>query len=518
MIIHLNENSFNKLFLTEGISDTTYHYCSFDSLYNILKDGKIKLTMSSNNSDAYHKTNLFYLSTQRSKSVRFGYARNSRNECRIELDGYKLKADGYEGMPIDYWGGSMGKQSDIGLNSPRLNIQYGKDLSNVDRESILKAQGETRNFEYEDRIFSSTPSLELKYVKRVDCLIQNIAPIYKAILSFANRDGVSVFFYNNEKDFILQTENTLNQEIIMSDGKFEEEPEQEGRAEYKERHLIDIIATLCGMLYYFDAFNDELLGNKTISVLKKFGLERFYEPVIKLLPKKKMWADGSCDSMSSDIRRLNTNRFLKSDLSDNVMLLAQYVLRVYGVNNFNALRMYFDKNKNGKKKEDNITQDSVKCVAYSYDWDGRSVYITLGNKKFWEWFDKDQFYNDISRQLDDDEWNQQYGETPVITHKSKSNESFKKYLQHLMYNDNLSLYDGSVILNKIYNGDWEKILEVFGKTVRPIEITKENFFDYERRFDSSEGYKVENMLFRNFEDSWNWRDSWNQRKQKVSQS
>ena len=87
-----------------------------------------------------------------------------------------------------------------------------------------------------------------------------------------------------------------------------------------------------------------------------------------------------------------------------------------------------------------------------------------------------------------------------------------------MYNDNLSLYDGSVILNKIYNGDWGKILEVFGRAVKPIEITKENFFEYERKFDGSEGFKVENMLFRNSEESWNWRDSWNQRKQKVSQS
>ena len=132
MIIHLTESIFHKLFLTEGFSDTTYHYCSIDSLYGMLKDGDIKLTMSSNRSDAYHKTKLFYLSTQRSKSVRFGYARNSGSECRVELDGYQLKADGYEGMPLDYWGASMGKQSDIGLNSPRVGIQYGNRLSSED--------------------------------------------------------------------------------------------------------------------------------------------------------------------------------------------------------------------------------------------------------------------------------------------------------------------------------------------------------------------------------------------------
>jgi hypothetical protein len=520
MIIHLNENSFNKLFLTEGISDTTYHYCSIDSLYGMLKDGDIKLTMSSNRSDAYHKTKLFYLSTQRSKSVRFGYARNSSSECRVELDGYQLKADGYEGMPLDYWGASMGKQSDIGLNSPRLGIQYGNRLPSIDREEILKAQGEARNFEFEDRIFSETPSLSLKYVNRVDCLVKNIAPIDKAILNLAKDDGVSVFYYNNERDFVLQTENTINQEILMSEGEFEEEPEQMGRPEYKERCAVDVIATLCGMLCYFDKFDENVLGQKTMTALNKFGLEKYYEPVIKLLPKKKMWADGSCESMASEIRKLNTDRFKKTELSNNIMLLAQYVLRIYGVNNFSSLRRYFDENKNGKKKEDNVTQDVVGCVmiSYSYNWDNDDWDVYQGDVSFWKWFDKYQFYDEISRQVDDDEWNQQYGETPVITHRSKDNESFKKYIQHIVHNDKLSLYDGSVILSKIYNGNWEKMGEAFGRIVKPIEITKENYFEYENKLNFSARIEVEDKLFRNSEELWKWRDSWNQRKQKVSQS
>jgi hypothetical protein len=252
-------------------------------------------------------------------------------------------------MPLDYWGASMGKQSDIGLNSPRLGIQYGNRLSSVNREDILKAQGKASNFEFEDRIFSDTPSLPLKYIKRVDCLVKNITPIDKAILNLAKDDGVSVFYYNNERDFVLQTENTINQEILMSEGEFEEEPEQIGRPEYKERCAIDAIATLCGMLCYFDKFDENVLGQKTMTALNKFGLEKYYEPVMKKLPNKKMWADGSCESMASEVRKLNTDRFKKTELSDNIMLLAQYVLRVYGVNNFSSLRMYFDENRNGKK-------------------------------------------------------------------------------------------------------------------------------------------------------------------------
>ena len=347
----------------------------------------------------------------------------------------------------------------------------------------------------------------IKYIKRIDCLVNKITLVDKAILNLAKDNGVSVFFYNNERDFILQTENVINKEILMSDGEFEEEPEQIGRPEYKERHAINIIATLCGMLCYFDHFDNNVLGQKVMNALSKFGLEKYYEPVFEKLPNKKMWADGSCESIANEVRKLNTDEFKKTVLSNNIMLLAQYVLRSYGVNNFSSLRRYFDENKNGKKKEDNITQDVVECVmvSYNYNWNNDDWDLYEGNVSFWQWFDKRQFYDEISRQIDDDEWNQQYGEIPVIVHKSKNNESFKKYIQHITHNDNLSLYDGSVILSKIYNGNWEKMGEAFGRIVKPIEITKDNFFDYENKINFSDRFDVENKLFRNFEDSWSYK-------------
>ena len=310
--------------ITEGMTDVTYHYCSFDSLYNILKDGDIKLTMSSNAADSYHKTKMFYLSTQRSKSTKLGYARNSKNECRIELDGYQLKADGYEAMPVDYWGASMGKQSDIGLGSSRMKIQFGERTPETqkDKEDILKSQGTSSNFEFEDRIFSDKPFMPLKYIKRIDCFTPNASsPSYmtisKSILKLAEEKNVGVFFYSNEKDFILQTNNTINGSIMTSEGQYtEEEPVKSD--EYKiKRYVIELVATLCGMLFFFDAFDDEL-NNKTLVVLKKFGLDDFYDSVIEILPKKKMWADDLCYSMSNDIRKLNTDRFMKTKFSNIV--------------------------------------------------------------------------------------------------------------------------------------------------------------------------------------------------------
>ena len=497
--------------LAEGMTDVTYHYCSFDALYNILKDGDIKLTMSSNSADAYHKTNLFYLSTQRSKSLKLGYAANSRNECRIELDGYKLKADGYQSRPLDYWGGSMGKQSDIGLNSPRNILQYGTRSfdSQEDREAVLRAQGRSSNFEFEDRIFSDKPFLSLKYVKRIDCMISEMHPIYKSILHLAKDNGVNVFFYNNEKDFILQTENIVNSNVNSSTGEYVED--EKYTPEQRERGLVEPIATLCGMLYYYDPFGDDT-DEKVLETLRQFGLEKFYDNVAKIFPKKKMWADSLCFSMANDIRRLNTDTFRRCKYSNNVMLLAQHVLRTFGVNNFTSLARYYDnriKTEINKKKPDNIIQESVKCVMLSYYYDWNHEYdIVPNNRVFWELFDKEQFYNEITRQIDDDEWNQQYGEKPVIMHKSKNNESFKKYIQHLMYNDNLSLYDGSAILCKIYNDNWEKMGEAFGRIVRPILLNRENYFDNEFKLSFSDRMEVEDKLFKNFNDLYDCRQTW----------
>jgi len=512
----LAENTFHKLFLTEGISDVTYHYCCLEALYGMLSDGAINLTMSTNRADALHRTKMFYLSTQRSKSLKFGYARNSKNDCRVELDGYRLKTDGYEGMPIDYWGGSMGKQSDIGLNASRISAQYGeffKPDSEDKRRKVMDMQAPCTNFEFEDRIFSDKPSIPLKYIKRVDCLVNKVTTFEKAILSLASNLGVDIFFYDNERDFILQTENTINKEILMSEGEFEEEKKEPGKLSF-----IHMISNLLGSLFCFERFyteeDMEIIKPKVMAILKKFELEEFYEPVIKELPNEMSNAYYDCTKYDDMIRKLNTK--FKSKYSNNIMLLAQYVLRSYGVNSFDALQSRIQRKWRGEDKNSNIVQDSVKCVIYSYNWggDNNPLYLELGDRNFWEWFDKYDFYNEISRQLDDDEWNKQYGETPIITHKSKSNESFKKYLQHIMRNDKLSLYDGSVILSKIYNNNWEKMLDAFGRAVKPVEITKENFFDYESKLGKrgNDMFKVEEKLFRDSKEYWDYK------KQKVSQS
>lgn len=80
-----------------------------------------------------------------------------------------------------------------------------------DKEAILKSQQTSSNFEFEDRIFSNKPSIPLDYINRIDCMLPdgNIEPIEKSILQLAGSRGVSVSFYDNEKDFVLETNNSM---------------------------------------------------------------------------------------------------------------------------------------------------------------------------------------------------------------------------------------------------------------------------------------------------------------------
>ena len=503
--------------INEGISDVTYHFCSLPSLHSILESGKLALTMSSNMADAYHKTNLFYLSTQRSKSSRLGYAGNSsghgRNPiARIELDGDMLKRAGFQGRPLDYWGASMGKQSDIGLNSSRVQAQFagGKDFhpeTQEDKEAILKSQQTSSNFEFEDRIFSNKPSISLTYIKRIDCLVPGgkITPIEKSILQLAENRGVLVSFYDNEKDFVRETTNTLNQQILNSEGEYES-PHKGKPDEERLAYNAKTVATLSAILLYYSYYNNMVNGvpgEKTLTklnnALSKFGLERYYNYCVEELPKIAMFLEENIGTSFEDsLRKANTNDLTKNSLSDNVMSYAQYVFNHYGVNSCRALRMYFKNHPYQSKKPKNIQlQEKVQCVEINYGGSSAMIY-RADTSPFWgRWFDKDMFYQDISRQLEEDDWNEQngYGDDRSIYHKSKDSQSFLKYIQHLTHNDNLSLYDGAIILNKIFNYDQGKISTMFGFTIKPVEVDREYFKQNENRFSFDDGQSVKESLF-----------------------
>ena len=522
----LKEGNSKRVIIQEGISDVTYHFCTLQSLHSILESGKLSLTMSSNASDSYHKTKLFYLSTQRSKSSKLGYSGNSSSHgkrpiARIELDGAKLMSAGFQGQPLDYWGKELGKQSDIGLGSSRVQSLFWsggtyQPKTQQDKEAILKSQQTSSNFEFEDRIFSNKPSISLDYINRIDCLIPdgNIEPIEKSILQLAENRGVSVSFYDNEKDFVLETEHTLNGRILSSDGEYEKT--KTGVSDEKRlKYNADTVAILSSALLYYNYVNNIVngaIGEKTLKklsmVLDKFGLGRYYDYCVDKLPQIVPFLDryiGS--SFEESLRKANTEELRKNSLSENVMLYAQYVFNHYGVNNCRGLRMYFKNHpyKKNRPKEVKLMED-VECVEINNGGGSYRIY-RADTVPFWgRWFDKDSFYQDIARQLEEDDWNESngYGNGRTIYHNSKDSESFLKYIQHLTHNDNLSLYDGAVILNKIFNHDQGNIYTMFGLEIKPITVDKEFFRRNENKFNFDDAQSVINSLFGSEDEYYKW--------------
>lgn len=492
----VHESKSNQPLLTEGITDKTYHYCSYHTLWNVLNDGQIKLTLSSNHADAYHKRKLFYLSTQRSKNNKLGYAGNGKREVRIELDGYALKASGYEGMPVDYWGGSMGKQSDIGLKASRLDLNNPESLSDDDRRTITKSQGKSSNFEFEDRIFSSKPYIPTKFINRVDCLVSTLNPIQKEILVKAQEVGIQVYFYNNEKDFIMQTNNTINEQISQIEGEPEKGLQYSGQLQ-DERNAM-LCTELCCLLLYYNYHNhyktdSEVTYNELKEVLGKFDLGEYYEFASKNLDYRMHNFSYLIDNISNSIRKLNTDSITRTDKSNNIMELCQYVLNHYGCRSLIELKIYFGKHpwQRERPKEGQVV-DYVKAVKFNYGGEDGYTLIKADDKRFWDYIDKDDFYYSLERLVSDDGWNRENGYDTKVTHKSKNDESFLKYIQHLTHNDNLSLYDGAVVLNKILGK--EDIEYQFGIMAVPCLVNKEEYVQEENanhvRYSDQEDFRL----------------------------
>lgn len=480
----VHESKSKQPLLTEGITDKTYHYCSLPTLYQILETGKLKMTFSSNHADAYHKTKLFYLSTQRSKNNRLGYAGNGKREVRIELDGYSLKANGYEGMPVDYWGGSMGKQSDIGLNASRLS--YGnREFSDQDKRDITISQGRSSNFEFEDRIFSSKPYIPIDYINRVDCLITDIQPIDRDILLKSQETGISVYFYNNEKDFVMQTENTVNNEVLKAEGE-REASDFGDNSKWRQEKNAELCTELCCLLLYYNYYNNydssTGIGETTLSELKnildEFNLGMYYDYASRHLKYKMNNFSILIDDISNSIRKLNTDSWTKSDQSDDIMMLAQYVLNHYGCKSLIELKIYFGKHPWQRERPKEVkVKEFVKCVRVD-NYDDYRI-LKADNKRFWDYMDKEFFYNEISRLIDNDEWSKQngYEDDVLIHHKSKDAQSFLKYIQWLMHNNNLSLYDGATVVGKLFS--LEDLKSIFGFDMTPCTLNKAEYIKEE---------------------------------------
>lgn len=335
--------------ISEQISDITYHFASLNSCVKILSKNEFHLTMSSNKADAYDNKRLFYLSTQRSRSKSISYARKFSSCARIQLNGTALGSK-YKGNPIDYW---RYKQN---YYNPEYNDIYGVGLTSSRKEH--------QSFEMEDRIFSYEPIIgnANKYITRIDVLLDNSrADLMKrerdmaiTIYMLGKRLGIETYIYSNLDDFNFMTANNINKEIESEyqngsepyiDNSYTNSDRYKISKEFmKENTYIKILENLLNLLTKGNIYKKNNEAFETISnVLKQFGLERYKDGLIKQI--RRSYGTSfveSCELLSSTsntpIRKLNSLEYPDDKDSTKIMQLGAYVLKKFGVSNFDDLK------------------------------------------------------------------------------------------------------------------------------------------------------------------------------------
>ncbi len=178
-----------KAFLGEGLSAIVYHSTNVYKVIQILKSDQFKLSTSvgtSADDDHNKKGKFYYMSFTRSK---LGYYTGSgEDSALLVLDGKGLNQR-YSGNPVDYWGRSF-----------RM-IEPAKN-------------------EMEDRLFSNEPFIEKasKYIKEIhvrssttkwggDRDVLRKSKWTREVMKLAKQKKISIFFYEDDQDFILQNKN-----------------------------------------------------------------------------------------------------------------------------------------------------------------------------------------------------------------------------------------------------------------------------------------------------------------------
>lgn len=252
---NLIKESLDKFLMKEALSSKVYHFTSVKSAFNILKTNEMFCQSSlATAADDYSDKYKFYVSFTRVKSPKEGFGYNSYKSssfARIEFDGDKLN-NNFNGRPVDYWNsdalsGKRKYMKDVTNQKAYKYVTYdgndnvdAKDMNGLNeyefkypiedsplyasfdgkiykKEQIIPNEIQHHVFnEIEDRIQTNKPIIENinKYITRVDILIDRNSGskdeiVYARNLSFSK----FVFVYDNMKDFIMQSENTVNKEI-----------------------------------------------------------------------------------------------------------------------------------------------------------------------------------------------------------------------------------------------------------------------------------------------------------------
>ena len=464
--------------LSEALSDEVFHYTSLNTGLKIANTDTIYLQSALGGSaDNTNRKELYYLSLTRQRNVNFGYSYKFRTAgVRIEFDGRKL-SQRFKGKAIDYWGSSMGKMS----------------YYNGNRSNDLDSKAHHTSNESEDRMFSNEPALydAHKYIKRIDVIFnpqdkEQYQLVYHMLMSKLNK---WIFVYDNENDFNKQSDNTLNKQINDDYENFDKYYGTKPNDKEDRKSYTNVISKILKFIFAGEVSQKDT-GREAANLLKQYGLEKYLNGQLINNINSGYYGGmkGIIDEVSNEISGLSRR---PNEESQRVVKLLTDYFKKHGLRSYrDALKYKIELGTVSDYDSDQLTDKEKQIQFLTYK--GRNfneIIIPNPNKtSFWDIIpDRERFINNL------------YGMAEG-KHKSKDDNHFYYYLQHLAKN-NISVSQMLDIVNKLGIGDEEK-----------RELFDFGSFQYENlKFFQAVGYRLPQFV--NSQDFYHGKDSINNKNQ-----
>ena len=456
----------NNFLLNESLTDIVYHFTSMGVLSEIINTDAFYLSPSYGSfSDNLNKKKKFYLSLTRQKNGKLGYSRPY--PVRITLDGNLLNYR-FKGKAINYWGSSMGKNN------------YFANPENNGSKKIDYYQSRTEN---EDRLFSNEPVIYNfhKYIKRIDVLVNRDNENemkYGQMFTFSQFRKL-IHIYDNENDFNNQSKDEIN-------GIFEFDNTRISKMSMSNRsrdNILDII--------YFMSVIDDVpytdLKKYCATNLKQYGLEKYIDYIVNGISGKDHYRIGDL-SIKDEIKRLHQESGDMEDYAKTSRMVRDFFQK-YGFDNENDAKEYAKKYYTEKYNRLHGRKN--------FDYDKKINLLALflnGDKLLLPFPDKTPFFDvfPFSKGVLLDE-------VPyyVNSHKSKDDESFKKYLMHLV-KSNVSITNMLQIIKKLdINDDLKESLLNYGEFKYVDLMYDDVLWGHFRYINNKEKDYVEDLFVKN---------------------
>ena len=524
---NLIKESLDKFLMKEALSSKVYHFTSIKSAFNILKTNEMFCQSSlATAADDYSDKYKFYVSFTRVKSPKEGFGYNSykrKSFARIEFDGDKLN-NNFNGRPVDYWNNDsltnkrkymkdvtnqkaykyVPYDGNDNVDAKDMNGVYKYDFKYPKEDSPLYASFDGKIYkkeqiipddiqhhvfnEIEDRIQTNKPIIENinKYITRVDILIDRDSEnkddiVYARSLSFSK----FVFVYDNMKDFIMQSENTVNKEI-QNDESIENKIDlYKNVLSLSQNNYIELLSSYL-MLLTIDEHDMNKKFKLVSNILDDGNLGKYKGKVIKKISSHR-WGINIEDCINSlEAYAQNTSKEPTRE-GQEVLYFITSSMRKLGYKSFRD--MYRKIKEGNSKKEPKIDTESRRTFTiletsyYKFDiTDEKNVdfWYILGMKE--RLSDRYYFFENIIDEM---------VRNGLIDKVRGGEYTFTKYCKNLAHK-NITLGDIDSIFGKI-GLTFQDLFEMYGLTFS-IETKDLNYWDFiDERVNAPFPYKNDDL-------------------------